>query len=92
MQIINVLTNVKIRPQISPSLQTLDQLNAERGFPDAKKYLLFQLVKLFSYNKYYHEMIKLIKYLLNSITKELTDEELTYHFNILETLSSSKSR
>ena len=92
MQIINVLSDVKILPQVAPSLQSRDQFIIDRGFPNAKKYLIFQLIKLLSFNKHHQEMIKLTRYLLNTMTKELTDEELNYYFNILETLTTNKSR
>ncbi len=57
-QVLSVITNMKILPQLPPNLKLCDQSIINRGFPDAKKCLIFQLIKLFNYNKCYNESNK----------------------------------
>lgn len=57
-QVLSVITNMKILPQLPPNLQLSDQSIVNRGFPYAKKCLIFQLIKLFNFNKYYNESNK----------------------------------
>jgi len=57
-QVFSVFDNMKILPQLSPNLQANDQNIVDRGFPNAKKCLIFQLIKLFNFNKHYKESNK----------------------------------
>ena len=59
-KILDTLPNLKIMPQKQPSLYTSEQALAHRGFPNAKKCLLFQLIKLFNFNRFFIESNKYI--------------------------------
>lgn len=57
-QLLNVLKNIKIMPQKTPISELNDQVITDRGFPYAKKNLILQLIKMFTYSKNFNESNK----------------------------------
>ena len=78
---------LKIFPQNSPKDQSIDTMKI-RGSPASKMHILNQLIHIFKFTNNTVAKNQIIKYLVNEMTRHLSEEELKCHVDsLLEPLS-----